>query len=59
MTKEEKIREQKWQAESDADTMASYNEIMSDKARKERAIAAAKQKAKDLMTRIGNLTKVK
>ena len=30
MTKEEKVREQQWQAESDADTMARYNEIMAD-----------------------------
>lgn len=49
--------EQEWQAESDADTMARYNEIMADKARKQRAVAAAKKKAQELMTRANIMTK--
>lgn len=57
MTKEDKVREQQWQAESDADTMARYNEIMADKARQQRAIAAAKKKAQDLMTRATTMAK--
>lgn len=39
--------EQKWQAESDAQTMATYQEIMGDKARMSRAIKVAKSKAAD------------
>lgn len=57
MTKEEKAREQQWQAESDADTMARYNEIMADKARQQRAVAAAKKKAQELMTRATAMTR--
>lgn len=40
--------ELRWQAESDAQTMASYQEIMGDKARMNRAIKVAKSKAADL-----------
>jgi hypothetical protein len=40
-----------WQAESDASTMARYQEIMSDKARMNRAIAEAKKQAADLNKR--------
>lgn len=43
--------EQKWQAESDAQTMATYQEIMGDKARMNRAIKVAKSKAQDLTKR--------
>lgn len=43
--------EQRWQAESDASTMATYQEIMSDKARMRRAISVAKSKAADLTRR--------
>lgn len=57
MTVEDKKREQKWQAEEDANTMARYNEIMADKARQQRAVAAAKERAKDLMTRAAAMTK--
>lgn len=45
--------EQKWQAESDASTMATYQEIISNKARMNRAIRVAKSKAQDL-TKIAN-----
>lgn len=43
--------EQRWQAESDASTMATYQEIISDKARMNRAIKVAKSKAQDLTKR--------
>ena len=43
--------EKDWQAESDAHTMAAYQEIMSDKARMNRAIKVAQQQAKDLNKR--------
>ena len=43
--------ELRWQAESDAQTMASYQEIMGDKARMNRAIKVAKSKAADLTRR--------
>jgi hypothetical protein len=46
-----KLQEQKWQAESDAETMARYQEILSDKARMNRAVKAAKEKATDLSKR--------
>lgn len=41
----QKRDELRWQAESDAQTMASYQEIMGDKARMNRAIKVAKTKA--------------
>lgn len=44
-------KELQWQAESDAQTMASYQEIMGDKARMNRAIKVAKSKAADLTKR--------
>lgn len=43
--------QQKWQAESDAHTMATYQEIMSDKARMRRAISAARTEAAQLTKR--------
>ena len=43
--------EERWQAESDASTMATYQEIMNDKARMNRAIKVAKSKAADLSKR--------
>lgn len=43
--------ELRWQAESDAQTMASYQEIMGDKARMNRAIKVAKSQAADLTKR--------
>lgn len=44
----QKRDELRWQAESDAQTMASYQEIMGNKARMNRAIKVAKSKAADL-----------
>lgn len=46
-----KSQEQKWQAEEDARTMASYQEIMNDSNRMKRAIAVAKQTAESLSKR--------
>lgn len=46
-----KKQEQQWQAESDARTMAQYQEIMSDSARKNRAIKEANKQAADLTKR--------
>lgn len=43
--------EERWQAESDAFTMATYQDIMNDKARMNRAIKVAKSKAADLSKR--------
>lgn len=40
-----------WQAESDASTMARYQEIMNDKARMNRAIKEANKQAQDLSKR--------
>ena len=44
-------QELQWQAESDANTMMRYQEIMSDKARMNRAIKEAEKQAKDLNKR--------
>ncbi len=50
--------EQRWQAESDASTMATYQEIMSDRARMNRAIKVAKSKAADLSKRASAMQNV-
>ena len=50
--------EMKWQAESDASTMAIYQEIMNDKARMNRAIKVAKAKAADLSKRASAMQNV-
>lgn len=50
--------EMKWQAESDAATMATYQEIMNDKARMNRAIKVAKTKAADLSKRASAMQNV-
>ena len=52
------VDEKKWQAESDAETMARYEEIMSDSARRSAAIKAAKEKASDLNKRASAMSKV-
>ena len=62
MISRSKNDELKWQAESDASTMATYQEIMKDKARMNRAIKVAKTKAADLTKRANamqNVAKVK
>ena len=48
VTKNEELR---WQAESDARIMAQYQEIISDKARMNRAIKEANKQASDLQKR--------
>lgn len=54
----QKRDELRWQAESDAQTMASYQEIMGDKARMNRAIKVAKSKATDLTKRASAMQNV-
>ncbi len=46
-----KKQEQQWQAQEDAMTMARYQEIMGDNARKNRAIKEASRQAADLSKR--------
>ena len=54
-----KINEdKKWQADYDAETMARYEEIMSDAKRKAAAIKAAKEKASDLNKRADIMNRV-
>ena len=53
-----RANELRWQAESDAQTMASYQEIMGDKARMNRAIKVAKSKAADLTKRASAMQNV-
>ena len=43
--------EKKWRAEGDAETMARYQEIISNPSRKKAAIAVAKTKANELTKR--------
>ena len=50
--------EKKWQAEDDARTMARYEEIMADSARRARAVKAAKDMASDLNKRASAMNKV-
>lgn len=47
-----------WQAESDAYTMAQYEEIMQDAARRKAAIAEAKRQAADMNKRAAAMNKV-
>ena len=47
----------RWQAESDADTLARYQEIMDDKTRMRRAMTAAKRQANDLNKRAAAMSK--
>lgn len=54
----QKRDELRWQAESDAQTMASYQEILGDKARMNRAIKVAKSKAADLTKRASAMQNV-
>lgn len=48
----------RWQAESDADTMARYEEIMADKKRRSAAVKMAKEKASDLNKRANAMNRV-
>lgn len=58
MAKTMKFDEKKWQAESDADTMARYEEIMADASRRKAAISAAKTRAADLTKRANVMNRV-
>lgn len=53
-----KQQEQQWQAESDARTMANYQEILGDKARMQRALKMAKQQASELTKRANAMQSV-
>lgn len=58
MTKKEMDkRELEWQAESDAETIARYNEIINDKPRLDRAMKKAKEKIDNLQERATALSK--
>lgn len=50
--------ELRWQAESDAQTMATYQTIIEDKARMNRAIKVAKSQAADLTKRANAMQNV-
>ena len=50
--------EKKWQAESDAETMARYEEIMGDASRRAAATRVARQKAADLTKRANAMSRV-
>lgn len=50
--------EKRWQAESDAETMARYEEIMADASRRKAAISAAKTRAADLTKRANVMNRV-
>lgn len=57
--------QKRWQAESDAETMARYEEIMNDSTRRNAAIKVAKTRADELnkrasaMSRVANVSKTK
>ena len=57
-TKSIKQQEQQWQAESDARTMADYQQIINDKQRMNRAIKVAKQQASALSKRASAMQSV-
>lgn len=50
--------EKKWRAESDAETMARYEEIMGDASRRAAATKVARQKAADLTKRANAMSRV-
>jgi len=52
-----KKQEQQWQAESDARTLATYQEILADKARMGRAIKEANKQATNLTKRASLMKK--
>ena len=55
MAKKLSLDEKKWQAQSDAETLARYQEIMSDKSRKAAAIKAATDMANQYTKRANNM----
>lgn len=50
--------EKRWRAESDAETMARYEEIMGDATRRRAAINAARNRAADLNKQAGVMSRV-
>ncbi len=50
--------ERKWRAEEDANTMARYEEIMSDSSRRNAAVKAARERAEDLNKRAATMSRV-
>lgn len=50
--------EKKWRADSDAETMARYEEIMGDAERRRMAINAAKSKAADMNKRAAAMNRI-
>ena len=58
MKKTRSSEELRWQAESDAQTMATYQEIMGDKTRMNRAIKVARSQAADLTKRANAMQNV-
>ncbi len=58
MAKSTVFNEKRWQAESDAETMARYEEIMNDSKRRSAAIKVAKDRAADLTKRANAMQKV-
>lgn len=53
-----KKQEQQWQAEDDARVMATYQEILGDSGRMNRAIKVAERQAKDLSKRASAMQSV-
>lgn len=56
-TKKMSADELRWQAENDCRTLEEYQQIISDKARLDRALKAAKEKVSDLQDRAKALGK--
>lgn len=50
--------QKRWQAESDAETMARYEEIMADASRRRAAVSMAKQRASELNKRAEAMNRV-
>ena len=53
-----KVKIYPWQADYDAETMARYQEIISDKERRQRAMKAAAKKERDLEKSLKNMKAV-
>lgn len=58
MAKQMTADEKRWQAESDAETMARYEEIMNNSSRKAAAIRVAKTRANELTQRANAMQRV-
>ena len=50
--------EKRWRAETDADAMARYEEIMQDKSRRDAATKVARERAADLTKRANIMSRV-